>query len=198
MDLFFVPSGFLIGTGCSTDKRRAVVGYGLLLAAGVSHPAGVLGGVRLIICCGPRFSEARPAMEPWWKFFSFTVNLGIDAAEHRGISCTPGRCALGSTSTGLFPLLAVWLMRRPAAWKFSRAGGVSGPLGIALRSAAWRTTQRSIRRWTVATGSSKASTHLGAADGLLCGVAPRRKTLRPGTGRAQPTPTRKPVRRTWW
>ncbi len=136
VDIFFVLSGFLIGAqvlkpladgGCLSFRdfylKRA---FRILPAFWV---------VLLIYLLWPGFREA-PGMEPWWKFAGFFVNLSIDYGNNAAFSHAWSLCVEEHFYL-LFPLLAWWLLRRPAAWKFVALVVLLVAGGIAVRSGAW-------------------------------------------------------------
>ena len=129
----------------------------------------------------PAFREAE-GMEPAWKFITFVLNLSIDYTQHAAFSHAWSLC-VEEHFYWLFPLLAVALQRRPAAWKFAALGAVVGLGGIALRAAIWQhdmaTDPQMVRNWFVEDLYYPTWTRL---DGLLAGVALAAwKTMRPAS-----------------
>ncbi len=180
VDLFFVLSGFLIGTQVLapiSQGRRLSFGDFYMRRAFRILPAYL--AVLAIYLCWPGFGEAA-GMEPWWKFLTFTMNLTIDYARNSAFSHAWSLC-VEEHFYWLFPLLAVVLLKRPATWKFVLlcAGVVLG--GIALRAAIWthgmQTDPNMVRNWFV---EDIYYPTLNRLDGLLCGVALAAwKTFRP-------------------
>ena len=180
VDLFFVLSGFLIGTQVLapiSQGRRLSFGDFYMRRAFRILPAYL--AVLAIYLCWPGFGEAA-GMEPWWKFLTFTMNLTIDYARNSAFSHAWSLC-VEEHFYWLFPLLAVVLLKRPATWKFVllSAGVVLG--GIALRAAIWthgmQTDPNMVRNWFV---EDIYYPTLNRLDGLLCGVALAAwKTFRP-------------------
>lgn len=180
VDLFFVLSGFLIGTQVLapiSQGRRLSFGDFYMRRAFRILPAYL--AVLAIYLCWPGFGEAA-GMEPWWKFLTFTMNLTIDYARNSAFSHAWSLC-VEEHFYWLFPLLAVVLLKRPATWKFVLlcAGVVLG--GIALRAAIWthgmQADPNMVRNWFVEDIYYPTWNRL---DGLLCGVALAAwKTFRP-------------------
>ena len=136
VDIFFVLSGYLIGTQVLRPlaagvplslrefyRRRA---YRILPAFAV-----VLAAYALL----PGLREA-PGLEAWWKFAGFFVNLSIDYGANQAFSHAWSLCVEEHFYL-LFPLLAIALSRRGSARGFALlcAGVVLG--GIALRAGTW-------------------------------------------------------------
>lgn len=136
VDLFFVLSGYLIGSQVLAPLARGgrpdFAGFYLRRAFRIL-PA--FAAVLALYLLWPGFREA-PDMEPWWKFASFTVNLSIDYANRAAFSHAWSLCVEEHFYL-LFPLLAWWLSRRPAAWKFVSACALVVAGGIALRTGTW-------------------------------------------------------------
>lgn len=136
VDLFFVLSGFLIGSQVLAPSAR---GEPLSLRdfyvrrAFRILPAFVV--VLALYLALPGFREA-PGMEPWWKFATFTLNMDIDYANHAAFSHAWSLCVEEQFYL-LFPGLAWLMLQRPSA---RRLGVVCVGIvlsGIALRSTAW-------------------------------------------------------------
>ncbi len=116
VDLFFVLSGFLIGSqmlrpylqGGSMDIRDFYVrrAYRILPAFFT---------VLLLYMFVPVWREA-PGLQSWWQFATFTENLLIDYGKNQAFSHAWSLCVEEHFYL-LLPLLTVLLMRRPAAWK---------------------------------------------------------------------------------
>lgn len=172
VDLFFVLSGFLIGTQVlkplARGERLSFTDFYLRRAFRIL-PA--YWAVLLIYLLWPAFREA-PGMEPWWKFVTFTMNLSIDYLQNTAFSHAWSLC-VEEHFYWVFPLLAVWLTRRPAIWKFAGLAALLVLIGIAARSAAWLHNatidpQMDARNWFVEDIYYPTWARL---DGLLCGVA---------------------------
>lgn len=172
VDLFFVLSGFLIGTQVLAPLARGQrLGFGdfYIRRAFRILPAFLV--VLLLYLFWPDFREA-PGMEPWWKFLSFTMNLSIDYEHNAAFSHAWSLCA-EEHFYWLFPVFAVLAMRRPAAWKFGLLCALLVLGGIALRAAAWQHGMATdpdfaVRNWFVEDIYYPTWNRL---DGLLCGVA---------------------------
>lgn len=171
VDLFFVLSGFLIGSqvfGPLSQGRR--FSYADFYARRAFRIFPAYFAVLALYLMWPAFREA-PSMEPWWKFLTFTMNLSIDYGRNSAFSHAWSLC-VEEHFYWLFPLLAVSLLKRPASWKFIAlcAGVVVG--GIALRTVFWlhgtETDPSMNRNWFVEDIYYPTWSRL---DGLLCGVA---------------------------
>ena len=136
VDLFFVLSGFLIGTqvlmplaqGGRLSFRdfyfrrafRILPAFWVVLASYLAFPV---------------LREA-PGLEPWWKFATFTMNLSIDYANNAAFSHAWSLCVEEHFYL-VFPLLAWWLTRRPTTLKFAAVCVAVLLLGIGLRTGVW-------------------------------------------------------------
>lgn len=181
VDLFFVLSGFLIGTQVLTPLASGVrLSFTDFYLRRAFRILPAYWAVLLIYLLWPGFREA-PGMEPWWKFLTFTMNLSIDYMENTAFSHAWSLC-VEEHFYWVFPLLAGWLMRRPTAWSFAALAVLLVTLGISLRSAAWLHNaaidpQMDSRNWFVEDIYYPTWARL---DGLLCGVALAVwKTMRP-------------------
>ena len=180
VDLFFVLSGFLIGGQVLAPLARGErLGFGdfYLRRAFRILPAFLV--VLALYLAWPGFREA-PGMEPWWKFLSFTMNLSIDYGQKAAFSHAWSLC-VEEHFYWLFPVAAVLMMRRPAAWKFALLCVLVVAGGMALRAAAWRhgmaVDPGFTRNWFVEDIYYPTWNRL---DGLLAGVALAVwKTMRP-------------------
>jgi peptidoglycan/LPS O-acetylase OafA/YrhL len=135
VDIFFVLSGFLIGTQVLRPLQRGEpLSFGAFYGRRAWRILPAFLAVLALYVFFPALREA-PGLQPWWQFATFTLNLLIDynnqAFSHAWSLCVEEHFYL------VFPLLAWWLTRRPSALKF--AGVCIGVvvLGIALRSAVW-------------------------------------------------------------
>ncbi|WP_374398708.1 acyltransferase family protein [Niveibacterium sp.] len=171
VDLFFVLSGFLIGTQVlqplAHGERLSLADFYLRRAFRIL-PAYC--AVLALYLAWPGFREA-PGMEPAWKFLAFVTNLSIDYAANAAFSHAWSLC-VEEHFYWLFPVLAVLLMRRPAAWKFAALCAALVLGGIALRGGIWlhntATDPNFQRNWFVEDLYYPTWNRL---DGLLCGVA---------------------------
>ena len=136
VDLFFVLSGFLIGSQVlaplARGERLPLRDFYLRRAFRIL-PAFLT--VLLLYLIVPGFREA-PGLEPWWKFASFTMNFSIDYTNHQAFSHAWSLCVEEHFYL-LFPLLAWWMTRKPSLRRF--VGICAGVVlaGVALRSAVW-------------------------------------------------------------
>lgn len=180
VDLFFVLSGFLIGTQVLTPLARGhKLSYGDFYLRRAFRILPAYWAVLLLYLLWPAFREA-PGMEPWWKFFTFTVNLNIDYARNTAFSHAWSLC-VEEHFYWLFPLLAVAMLRRPSVWKFAGLCAVLVLGGVALRAVIWTQAMQVdpefARNWFVEDIYYPTWNRL---DGLLCGIALAAwKTMRP-------------------
>lgn len=136
VDLFFVLSGFLIGTQVLTPwvsgQRFDAVDFYRRRALRIL-PA--FWAVLALYLLWPAFREA-PGMEPWWKFAGFFVNLSIDYSDRAAFSHAWSLCVEEHFYLA-FPLLAWALLRRPSAWAFAALCTTVILAGIASRTGIW-------------------------------------------------------------
>ncbi|HEY5972728.1 MAG TPA: acyltransferase [Pseudoxanthomonas sp.] len=178
VDLFFVLSGFLIGTQVLKPLARgdklSFRDFYLKRAFRILPAFWVVLALYLL---WPGLREA-PGMEPWWKFAGFFVNLSIDYANNAAFSHAWSLCVEEHFYL-LFPLLAWWLTRRPSALKFAAVCVTVVLLGIGLRTGVWlhETAIDPPRAWFVEDIYYPTWNRL---DGLLFGVVlATAKTFRP-------------------
>jgi peptidoglycan/LPS O-acetylase OafA/YrhL len=136
VDMFFVLSGFLIGTqvlgplqlGEDLSIRRFYLrrAWRILPAFAV---------VLALYSCFPSLREA-PGLQPWWQFATFTMNLLIDYSRNQAFSHAWSLCVEEHFYL-VFPLLAAWLARRPSKAKFLAVCAGIVLFGILLRGAVW-------------------------------------------------------------
>lgn len=136
VDIFFVLSGFLIGTQVLRPLHR---GEPLQLRRFYARRAWrILPAFAVVVAlyaCFPVLREA-PGLQPWWQFATFTMNLLVDYTHNQAFSHAWSLCVEEHFYL-VFPLLAWWLTRRPSATKLiSVCAGVI-VLGIALRTTVW-------------------------------------------------------------
>jgi peptidoglycan/LPS O-acetylase OafA/YrhL len=136
VDIFFVLSGFLIGTQVlrplQRGERLALGGFYARRAWRILPAFAVM----LALYAGfPALREA-PGLQPWWQFATFTLNLLIDYTHNQAFSHAWSLCVEEHFYL-VFPLLAWWLTRRPSMWKCAGVATGVVVLGIVLRSAVW-------------------------------------------------------------
>ncbi|WP_127169484.1 acyltransferase [Xanthomonas sp. BRIP62415] len=136
VDLFFVLSGFLIGTQVlrplARGQRLDFRDFYLRRAFRIL-PAFLV--VLAIYLAWPQFREA-PGLAPWWMFVSFTMNLLVDYGRDAAFSHAWSLCVEEHFYL-VFPLLATLLMRRPSAARFVVLCVLVVVAGIALRAGIW-------------------------------------------------------------
>ena len=168
VDMFFVLSGFLIGTQVLRPLQRGErLSFGGFYARRAWR---ILPAFAVVLACYAWFPALResPGMQPWWQFATFTMNLLIDYDRHQAFSHAWSLCVEEHFYL-LFPLLAWWLTRRPSLRRFATVCSAIVLLGIALRTAVWLhdTALDPSRNWYVEDIYFPTWTRL---DGLLTGV----------------------------
>lgn len=136
VDLFFVLSGFLIGSQVLKPLARGErldFGDFYLRRTFRILPAFVV--VLALYLAIPAFRE-EPGMQPWWQFATFTVNFLIDYEHNKAFSHAWSLCVEEHFYL-VFPLLAWWLTRRPSAAKFVSVCVAVLLAGIAIRTSVW-------------------------------------------------------------
>jgi peptidoglycan/LPS O-acetylase OafA/YrhL len=180
VDLFFVLSGFLIGTQVfASISRGQKFSFGDFYVRRAFRILPAYLAALALYFFWPSFRET-PGMEPWWKFLTFMMNLNIDYGRSSAFSHAWSLC-VEEHFYWFFPVLAVGLLLRPAMWKFVLVGVGVVLGGIALRAAIWTHGMESdptmVRNWFVEDIYYPTWNRL---DGLLCGVALAAwKTFRP-------------------
>ncbi len=178
VDLFFVLSGFLIGTqvlypfahGQPFSFRtfylrrafRILPAFWLVLALYVAFPG---------------FREAQ-GLEPWWKFATFIVNLSSHYTHNQAFSHAWSLCVEEHFYV-VFPLLAWALSRRLSARTLGLLILTVVALGIAVRTATWLHDDQAVtgRNWFIEDIYFPTWNRL---DGLIAGIAlAALKTWRP-------------------
>ncbi|MEQ8036462.1 acyltransferase [Xanthomonas sp. WHRI 6106] len=136
VDLFFVLSGFLIGSQVLTPlgrgQRLDFTDFYLRRAFRIL-PAFLL--VLIVYITWPGFRET-PGLAPWWMFATFTLNLFVDYGQQAAFSHAWSLCVEEHFYL-VFPLLATVLLRRPSAGRFIALCMAVVVAGIALRTSAW-------------------------------------------------------------
>ncbi|MGV7166475.1 acyltransferase family protein [Xanthomonas axonopodis pv. cajani] len=136
VDLFFVLSGFLIGTQVLTPlshgKPLDFTDFYLRRAFRIL-PAFLV--VLAIYMAWPGFCES-PGLAPWWMFLTFTLNLFVDYGEQAAFSHAWSLCVEEHFYL-VFPLLATLLLRHPSAARVVAVCVAVVVAGIALRTSVW-------------------------------------------------------------
>jgi peptidoglycan/LPS O-acetylase OafA/YrhL len=136
VDIFFVLSGFLIGTQVFRPLQRGEpMRYGDFYARRAWRILPAFAVVLALYACVPDWREA-PGLQPWWQFATFTVNLLIDYERNQAFSHAWSLCVEEHFYL-VFPLLAYALTRRASALRGVAVWVAMVALGIALRSAVW-------------------------------------------------------------
>ncbi|MGH8061889.1 MAG: acyltransferase family protein [Pseudoxanthomonas sp.] len=136
VDLFFVLSGFLIGTQVLAPLARGGrLSFRDFYLRRAFRILPAFWAVLALYLAFPVLREA-PGLEPWWKFATFTLNLSIDYANNTSFSHAWSLCVEEHFYL-VFPLLAWWLTRRPATLKFAAVCVAVLLFGIGLRTGVW-------------------------------------------------------------
>ena len=168
VDIFFVLSGFLIGTQVLRPLQRGErLSFGGFYARRAWRILPAFAVVLALYTDFPALREA-PGLQPWWQFATFTLNLLIDYDHNQAFSHAWSLCVEEHFYL-LFPLLAWWLTWRPSVLKFAATCAGIVAFGIALRSAVWLhdTALDPPRNWFVEDIYFPSWMRL---DGLLMGV----------------------------
>jgi peptidoglycan/LPS O-acetylase OafA/YrhL len=171
VDLFFVLSGFLIGTQVLVPLAR---GQGLSLTDFYWRRAlrilPAYWAVLALYTIWPNFREAL-GMEPCWKFLAFVMNLSIDYSRNVAFSHAWSLC-VEEHFYWFFPLLCLALSPRLTTRKFLALCCAVVLAGIALRATIWLHDANAVpslsRNWFIEDIYYPTWNRL---DGLLCGVA---------------------------
>ena len=136
VDIFFVLSGYLIGTQLFKEvTRTGAVDFKsfYLRRAFRIFPAFFV--VLALYALVPVLRD-NPTMQPLWKFATFTVNLGFDPREGNAFS-QAWTLAVEEQFYLVLPLLVLFLYKRiGTGWVLALAGLLT-ITGIALRYAIW-------------------------------------------------------------
>ncbi|PTT77482.1 hypothetical protein DBR42_25095 [Pelomonas sp. HMWF004] len=112
VDIFFVLSGFLIGSQLLQTLQR---GQRLSLPDFYARRAWrILPAFTVVLAVYLAFPVLReePGLEAWWQFATFTLNLFIDYGSNQAFSHAWSLCVEEHFYL-LFPWVAWWLTRRP-------------------------------------------------------------------------------------
>ena len=168
VDIFFVLSGFLIGSQLLQPLQRGEplrLGAFYVRRAWRILPAFAV--VLALYACFPALPEA-PGLQPWWQFATFTMNLLIDYTHNQAFSHAWSLCVEEHFYV-VFPLLAWLLSRKVSVARFAWVCAAVVFAGVALRSAVWLHDVRldSSRNWFIEDIYYPTWMRL---DGLLVGV----------------------------
>ena len=168
VDIFFVLSGFLIGTQVLRPFQRGErLSYAAFCARRAWRILPAFAVVLALYACFPGLREA-PGLQPWWQFATFTLNFLIDYERNQAFSHAWSLCVEEHFYLVL-PVLVWWMTRRPSTVKFVCVCVGVMILGIALRSAVWLhfTALNPPRNWFIEEIYYPSWMRL---DGLLVGV----------------------------
>lgn len=172
VDLFFVLSGFLIGSQLLTPGatgRKLKLGEFYLRRAYRILPAYLV--VVALYLFLPVWRE-RPVLAPAWKLLSFTYNLTMKYPQELAFSHSWSLC-IEEHFYLLLPLIVLWMMRKPSAGKTTAIFLVVFVFGVAVR---WWNLFHVVRavdddsQWILLMKRIYYPTYC-RLDGLLCGVA---------------------------
>ena len=136
VDIFFVLSGYLIGTQVLQPLQQGeALRFGGFYARRAWRILPAFAVVLALYGWFPSMRES-PGMQPWWQFATFSMNLLADYPRYQAFSQAWSLCVEEHFYL-LFPLLAWWLTRQPSALKFISVCAGVVVLGIVLRSAIW-------------------------------------------------------------
>ncbi|MFC5437185.1 acyltransferase family protein [Rhodanobacter umsongensis] len=136
VDIFFVLSGFLIGSQVLRPLQRGEpFSFGAFYARRAWRILPAFAVVLGLYAFFPALREA-PGLQPWWQFATFTLNLLIDPVHNSAFSHAWSLCVEEHFYL-VFPLLAWWLTRRPSMRKFAGLCVAIVMLGIGWRTTAW-------------------------------------------------------------
>jgi peptidoglycan/LPS O-acetylase OafA/YrhL len=133
VDLFFVLSGYLIGTQLlrpvARGERPSLKEFYRRRAFRILPAYLVVLGLYAV---WPRWHEDT-GMSPWWEFLTFTENLFVNYAKNHAFSHVWSLCVEEHFYL-LLPLLVLWLSRGAKAWKTIAVIAGLMALGVAVRS----------------------------------------------------------------
>ncbi len=136
VDIFFVLSGYLIGTQLFKEVTRTGAvdfkSFYLRRAFRIFPAFFVVLGLYALV---PVLRD-NPAMQPLWKFATFTVNLGFDPREGNAFS-QAWTLAVEEQFYLVLPVLVLFLYRRIGTGWVLALAGLLMLAGIALRYAIW-------------------------------------------------------------
>jgi peptidoglycan/LPS O-acetylase OafA/YrhL len=173
VDLFFVLSGYLIGSqvlaSLQATGRLDVVGFYRRRGVRILPAFLVVFAIYALL---PDWRET-PGMQPLWQFPTFTFNLLFDTSDNYAFSHVWSLCVEEHFYLA-FPFLAFALTRRPAVWKFVAVCAVVVLGGMVLRAWLWTHVVAPVQ----AAGGNAGLAYLrhlyyptwSRLDGLLAGV----------------------------
>lgn len=136
VDLFFVLSGYLIGSQVLKPLSR---GQPLSFADFYIRRAFRIVPVLLVVLtlyfAWPGLREA-PGIQPLWQYLSFTFNLWVDYEHNTAFSHFWSLCVEEHFYL-LFPVLAVAILRKPSARRFAMVCAIVVAGGMLLRATVW-------------------------------------------------------------
>jgi peptidoglycan/LPS O-acetylase OafA/YrhL len=133
VDLFFVLSGFLIGSQLLEPMRE---GRGVdVLEFYRKRAYRILPAYLVVLAVYELWPGAREdtGISPMWEFLTFTENLFIDYAKNHAFSHVWSLC-VEEHFYFLLPVIVLVLSRKPAAWKAFAVLGFFLVLGLAVRT----------------------------------------------------------------
>jgi peptidoglycan/LPS O-acetylase OafA/YrhL len=169
VDLFFVLSGFLIGSQVLYPLTRGQqFSFRVFYIRRALRILPAFWVVLALYVAFPRFREA-PGLEPWWKFATFIVNLSSHYTHNQAFSHAWSLCVEEHFYI-CFPLLAWGLTRRLSARGFVILVLTVVVLGIAVRTATWLHDHQvvAVRNWFIEDIYFPTWNRL---DGLIAGIA---------------------------
>lgn len=174
VDLFFVLSGYLIGSQVLKSLHATgALDFTAFYQRRFVRILPAFFAVLALYVFWPAWRET-PGMQPLWQFPTFTFNLLFDNGDNYAFSHVWSLCVEEHFYLA-FPFLAFALTRRPTMWKFLAVCVLVVLGGIALRAWLWTTFVGPIR----ASGGNVGLVYLhylyyptwARLDGLVAGVA---------------------------
>jgi peptidoglycan/LPS O-acetylase OafA/YrhL len=168
VDIFFVLSGFLIGTQVFQPLQQGQpMRFGRFYARRAWRILPAFAVTLTLYSCFSGLREA-PGLQPWWQFATSTVNLLIDYERNQAFSHAWSLCVEEHFYL-VFPLLAYALTRRPSLRTGLLAWAAVVALGVVLRGSVWLhdSTIDTPRNWFIEDIYYPTWMRL---DGLLVGV----------------------------
>nr|WP_316640866.1 acyltransferase [uncultured Roseateles sp.] len=136
VDIFFVLSGFLIGSQVLRQLQQPVdFSLGDFYSRRAWRILPAFAVVLALYVFFPALREA-PGLEAWWQFATFTVNVLIDYERNQAFSHAWSLCVEEHFYL-VFPLLAWWLTGRLTPVRLLGVFTTTVVLGIVLRGVTW-------------------------------------------------------------